>query len=153
MQKESYVILCMCRLTLVWTLAKLPQSYWNADSSWSFTGLDPLSCRLVSLLSRVDSFSPSSLANCPLLGPFVSSLLASPYHFRSRRDLKSKTLCLVSRQNRQKNRLLGGPPTQCFRGIFGAFSFHNTFLKLIRTSELIGPSANQCTIIYVYKST
>ena len=32
-QKESYVTLCMCRLTLVWTLAKLPQSYWNADST------------------------------------------------------------------------------------------------------------------------
>ena len=33
-QKESYVTLCMCRLTLVWILAKLLQSYWNADSSW-----------------------------------------------------------------------------------------------------------------------
>ena len=30
----------------------------------SFTGLDPLSCRLVFLLSRVDCFCPSSLANC-----------------------------------------------------------------------------------------
>ena len=29
----------------------------------SFTGLDPLSCRLVSLLSRVNCFCPSSLAN------------------------------------------------------------------------------------------
>ena len=48
-QKESYVTLRMCRLTLVWTLAKLPQSYWNADSSW----LDLLS--LVWTLSHVDS--------------------------------------------------------------------------------------------------
>ena len=77
----------------------------------SFTGLDPLSCRLVSLLSHVDCLCPLSLANCPLLSPFVSSLLASPYHLRSRRDLKSKTLCLVSRQKWQRNRLLGGPPT------------------------------------------
>ena len=38
----------------------------------SFTGLDPLSCRLVSLLFRVDCFCPSSLANCPLLSSFVS---------------------------------------------------------------------------------
>ena len=38
----------------------------------SFTGLDPLSCRLVSLLSRVDCFCPSSLANWSLLSPFVS---------------------------------------------------------------------------------
>ena len=48
-QKESYVTLCMCRLTLVWTLAKLPQSYWNADSSW----LDLLS--LIWTLSHADS--------------------------------------------------------------------------------------------------
>ena len=61
-QKESYVTLCMCRLTLVWTLAKLPQSYWNADSSW----LDLLS--LVWTLSHADS----SLC-CPVsTGPRVT---------------------------------------------------------------------------------
>ena len=48
-QKESYVTLCMCRLTLVWILAKLPQRYWNADSSL----LDLLS--LVWTLSHADS--------------------------------------------------------------------------------------------------
>ena len=75
-QKESYVTFCMCRLTLVWTQAKLPQSNWNADSSW----LDLLS--LVWTLSHADSsFCPvsrvdwslaSPVANCQLLSPFVS---------------------------------------------------------------------------------
>ena len=109
-QKENYVTSCMCRLTLVWTLARLPQATGMPTRS-SFTGLDPLSCRLVSLLSRVDCLCPSSVANCPLPVPFPNSLLASPYHLRSRRYIKSKTLCLVSRRNRQRNRLLGGPPT------------------------------------------
>ena len=72
-QKESYVTLCMCRLTLVWTLAKLPQSYWNADSiffHWSGPSLMPT--RLSAPVSGVDCFCPSSVANCPLLNPFVS---------------------------------------------------------------------------------
>ena len=70
-QKESYVTLCMCRLTLVWTLAKLPQSYWNADSiffHWSGPSLMPtrlsaVPCRLpLSVLRRQPQ----------LLSPFVS---------------------------------------------------------------------------------
>ena len=72
-QKESYVTLCMCRLTLVWTLEKLPQSYWNADSiffHWSGPSLMPT--RLSAPVSGADCFCPSSLANCPLLSPFVS---------------------------------------------------------------------------------
>ena len=72
----------------------------------SVTGTGPHSCRLVSLLSRVDWSLASPFANNQLRAPLSNSLLASPYHFRSRRDLKSKTLCLVLRQNRQRNRLL-----------------------------------------------
>ena len=78
MQKESYVTLCMCRLTLVWILAKLLQSYWNADSS-SLTALDLISCRLVSLLSRFDSLCPSSLANCFLELLLSHSLTGVPF--------------------------------------------------------------------------
>ena len=106
-QKGSYVTLFMCRLTLVWIL----QRNWTADSSWHvFTHcFGPHLIRLVSLLrcwlvSVVRRQLLSSSSPCPTL--FSSSLT----HFRSRRDLKSKTLCLVSRQNTQMNRLLGGPP-------------------------------------------
>ena len=107
---------CICRLTLAWILAKnsttllgMP-TYPDRSSSLS---LDPISCRPASLLqcpvSTASLRRPSPTALFQLL--FPNSLLVSLYHFRSRWDLKSKTLCLVSRQNRQRNRLLGGPPT------------------------------------------
>ena len=69
-QKESYGTLCMCRLTLVWILAKLLQSYWNADSS-SLTALDLISSDW-SLCSGVDWSLASPFTNCQLLSPFVS---------------------------------------------------------------------------------
>ena len=78
----------------------------------SFTGQDPLSCRRVSLLCGVDRFCPSSPRStthfdlfCPT--PFFSRV---PFRLPVTRDLQSKTLCLVSRQNRQRNRLLSVPP-------------------------------------------
>ena len=66
------------------------QTNASVDSSETSTKL--LECRLnllslvwtVSLLSRVDCFSLSSLANCQLWAPFPHSLLASPSHYRSR---------------------------------------------------------------------
>ena len=105
-QKESYVTLCMCRLTLVWTLAKLLQSGWNADSiffHWSGpslmpTGLSAVPCRLP--LSVLRSQLPTSQSFCPTL---FSCPLTNSGH--------AKTLCLVSHQNRQRNRLHSGPPT------------------------------------------
>ena len=76
-QKESYAILCMCRLTLVWILAKLLLSYWNADSSW----LSLLSLVLDSLMptglsapvSTGHSCHPSPTANFELLCPILFS--------------------------------------------------------------------------------
>ena len=108
-QKESYVTVCMCRLTLVWTLAKLPQSYWNADSiffHWSGPSLMPT--RRSAPVSTASVRRPSPTPSQSLC---LTLWLASPHHFWSRRDRGSKTLCLVSRQNRQRIRLLGGPPT------------------------------------------
>ena len=63
----------MCRLTLVWTLAKLPQSYWNADSSW----LDLLS--LVWTLFHADSspFCPVSTASLRRPSPTANFELQS----------------------------------------------------------------------------
>ena len=100
----------------------------NASVDSSETSTKLLECRLIltrpsftgpglthddwSLCFGVDWSLSSSFANCQLLSSFCLTLwLASPHHFRSHRDRGSITLCLVSRQNRQRNRLLGGPPT------------------------------------------
>ena len=75
--------LCMCRLTLVWIPAKLPQSKWNADSSW----LDLLYCCWTlspadsPLCSGVHCRLPLSVScrQLPSRAPFpANSLLASP---------------------------------------------------------------------------
>ena len=113
---RSNVTLCIpvsiYRLKLAWisreTFTKLlgMPTYPNRSSSlpWTSshpTGLSAVRCRLP---------CPSSVANCLLRVPLSNSLLAFPYPLpvtpRSRVQNP-----LVSRQNRQKNRLLGGPPT------------------------------------------
>ena len=43
--------------------------------------------------------------------PSGFSRISLPPHFQSRRRSRVYALCLVSRQNRQRDRLLGGPPT------------------------------------------
>ena len=112
-QKESYVTLCMCRLMLAWILAKLLQSYWNADSSWPVfltvagpylmpTGLSAVPCWLVSCVTLRQLFLELLLSY---------SLTGFPFLLPVTRDLESRTLCLVSHQNRQRDYLLGGPPT------------------------------------------
>ena len=118
-QKESYATLCIpdsiYRLTLAWVTRKNSTNNWNADSSW----LDLLHCRWtpshadLPLCSGVRCRLPLSVSCHQLPTSSFSNQLSSrvPFHFQSRRDFKSKTLCLVSRQNRQRNRLLGRPPT------------------------------------------
>ena len=62
----------------------------------SSLSLDPLSCCLASLLgcplSTASVRVPSPTANFELLFQLSSRV---PFHFRSRREFKSKTLCLV----------------------------------------------------------
>ena len=75
---------CMCGLTLAWVTSENSTSNWNADILTQSSSLDPI-------------FS-ATVANC-LPAPFSSQLsFASPYHFRIRRNFRSK------------NRLPGGPP-------------------------------------------
>ena len=111
-ERELCNTLCMCRLTLVWIRAnfyKATGMQTHLPSLW----LDPhvMMTRLSARVSEDDRLCPCPFANCRELLCPTNSLLASRYHFRSRRDFKSKTLCLVSRQYRQRDRLLGGPPT------------------------------------------
>ena len=112
-QKGSYVALCMCRLTLAWI---------SSENSTTLLECQPILTGLHSLVWTL-SHADSSLC-CPVStghsrhpsptlprAPLSKSLLAIPYPLPVTRDLASKTLCLVLRQNRQRNRLLGGPPT------------------------------------------
>ena len=112
MQHSAFPV-CIFRLTLAWisseTSTKLlgMPTYPDRSSSLLWTSL----IRMVSLLSGVDCPLASPFANCLPRVPFPTPFSRSLTHFRPRRDLESKTLCLGSRQNRQRNRLLGGPPT------------------------------------------
>ena len=111
-EREFCNTLCMCRLTLVWILAnfyKATGMQTHLPSLW----LDPhvMLTRLSATVSGVDCPCPCPVANC-LSAPLSNQLSSRvPFHFRTRREFKSKTLYLVSRQNRQRNRLLGEPPT------------------------------------------
>ena len=138
-KKGSFVTLyfqCICRLTLACICAKLQQATRNANSSFdvfltadrcrlwtansfclsSSLPLDSISCRLVSSAVRGRQPLCVSLRQLPSLGSFfqlVWLLLDLPFlpHFRSRRRSRFQAICLVSRQNRQRDRLLSGPPT------------------------------------------
>ena len=106
---------CMCRLTLAWVASETSTKQLECRlilTRSSFTGLDPISshwshrsgvrCRLpLSVVPRqlpASSFVQPTLFSCPVTSSGHAEI-SSP-----------KTLCLVSRQNRQRNRLLGGPP-------------------------------------------
>ena len=107
--------LCICRLTLAWISSDIIyKASRNANPSWPVfphccwtlsppTGLSAVRCRLP---TRV------TLRQLPSLSSFVQ-LLDSRFlaYVRSRPRSRVLTLCQVSRQNRQRDRLLGGPPT------------------------------------------
>ena len=88
-QKESYATFCIpdsiYGLTLAWITSEKSTKQLECRhlDSIFFAVLDPLSCWLASLLS-------CPVANCQLRAPFFNSLLASRYHFRTRREFKSK---------------------------------------------------------------
>ena len=120
------------RLTLAWIssensttheewwliLTRLPSLLWTSSHP---TGLSAVRCRLL---------CPSSVVNSLLLVPFPTPFSRSLTHFRSCRDLESKTLCLVSRQNRQRNRLLDGPPTVTFRSLVKQTTTRNLYITI-----------------------
>ena len=117
-QKGSSITPCACAdsiygLTLAWVTSENSTKLLECRLIFPHCGWTLMSCWLASLLRCPESTAlvrvPSPTL-CQLLC-LTNSLLASRYHFRPHPDFNSKTLCLVSRQNRQKNRLLGGPPT------------------------------------------
>ena len=93
----------MCRLTLAWVTSKNSTSNWSADILTRSSSLDPIfSAGLTAPVSGVNScpwFHANSSADSPLCCPAANCLsapfsnqlsFASPYHFRIRRDFRSK---------------------------------------------------------------
>ena len=109
--------LCIYRLTLAWISSeistKLLGMLTHLDrSSFTGTGLTHADCSL--LLSGVDCPLASPFANSFFSVPFSHSLTGVPFLLPVTSRSQVQTLCLVSRQNRQRDRLLGGPPTKCY---------------------------------------
>ena len=109
-QKGCYVTLCMSRLTQAWITSEnsttllecrliFPHCGWTlSHSDWSLCC--PVSTGLSVVRRQLIPRAPlsNSLSGVPFLPPVT-------------RYLESRTLCLVLHQNRQRDRLLGGPPT------------------------------------------
>ena len=110
---QHYISDSIYGLTLAWITSENSTKLLECRLIIPHCGWTLMSCALASLL-RCPKLTASVRVPSPTLCQLLcltNSLLASHYYFRSRRDFNSKTLCLVSRQNRQRNRLLGGPPT------------------------------------------
>ena len=110
---------CICRLTLAWISSEISTKLLgmptHLDQS-SLTALDSLLCRLVTSAVRCRlHLLPPCLSHRQLtsVSSFVQ-LLSRSLPTYGRVEISSPNP-LVSRQNRQRNRLLGGPPTWCHK--------------------------------------
>ena len=116
-KKRVYVTLhslCICRLTLTCSFCKISTRYeecWLILTGLPSLMLDLISCRLVS--SAVQCRLLFSIAGRELtsLGSFVELLTQVLFLLPVASRSQVQTLCLVLRQNRKRNRLLGKPPT------------------------------------------
>ena len=105
--------LCMCRLTLAWVNSETSTKQLECRlilTRSSFTGLDPISSDW-SHRSGVRCRLPLSVVPCQLPSSSFSQLTlfsrAPSLPVTARFQVQNP----FSRQNRQRNRLLGGPPT------------------------------------------
>ena len=111
--KHSAFPVCICRLTLTWISSeistKLLGMSTHLDRS-SLTALDPISSdwSLRYPVSTGHSRHPSPTAFCQFLCPTPTRV---PLPTFGHVEIAGTGLCLVSRQNRQRDRLLGGPRT------------------------------------------
>ena len=114
---DTLHFLCICRLSLTCSFCEISTSHeecWLILTGLPSLLLDPISCRLVSSLplsvARRQLTSLSSFTNSSL-----SLSLAFPYPLPVTSKIAGSGLCLVSRQNRQRDRLVCGPSTQCHK--------------------------------------
>ena len=141
----------MCGLSLAWFTSENSTKLLESDSSWlTVAGPYPMLPRLSAPVSGVDCpcpwFHANSLcsplccpaANCPLLGRVVNShsrpLTTSGYGEIS----GPRILCLVSRQNRQLNRLLWQPNHIVLQVNFAILAdYRVTFLKSVKWDKYL----------------
>ena len=110
--KESYATLCIpdsiYGLTLAWVTSEnsTKQLEYRLILTQS-SSLDPIFSATVSGVDRICPWFHANSASS-----FVQpTLFSRPVTSSGHTEISSpKTLCLVSHQNRQRNRLLGGPP-------------------------------------------
>ena len=117
-QKESmqhYISVSIYGLTLAWITSE------NSTKQLECRHLDSIFFAGPYLLcwchlSGVRCQLPLSVVPRQLSSSFVQpTLFSHPVTSSGHAEISSpKTLCLVSRQNRQRNRLLGGPPIWCY---------------------------------------
>ena len=127
----------MCRLTLVWTLVKLPQSYWNADSSW----LDLLS--LVWTLSHADSSlccpvstasvrPPPPIANFSVPLSHSLTVVPSPFPVTSRSQVQNPLSGFAPKQTKESS---GFAPKQTKESSAWRTTYivlHSLYLRIIQ---------------------
>ena len=112
---QHYISDSIYGLTLAWITSEnsTKQLECRHLDSIFFTVAGP-SCHAASPLSTVSGVD--RLCPCPVANSVSSfsqpTLFSCPVTTSGYGEISGpKTLCLVSRQNRQRNRLLGGPPT------------------------------------------
>ncbi len=100
MQHSAFPV-CICRLTLAWI---------SSETSTKLLGMPTYPHRsLCCPVSTGHSRHPSLTANFSV--PLSHSLTGVPFLLPVTSRSWVQILCLVSRLNRQRDRLLGGPPT------------------------------------------
>ena len=115
-QKESYATLCILDsiygLTLAWVTSENSTKQLECRLIFLHCGWTLMSRWLASLLRCPESTAPVRVQSPTAVSSFVQpTLFSRPATTSGHAEISSpKTLCLVSRQNRQRNRLLGGPP-------------------------------------------
>ena len=116
-KKRSYVTLhslCIYRLTLAWISSEnstTHEEFWLILTGLSSLLLGSLSCRVVTSAIRCRLATRVTLRQLPSVSSFVQLSTGVLFQLLVTLSSQIQTLCLVSRQNRQRDRLLGEPPT------------------------------------------
>ena len=106
--------LCICRLTLASISSEISKKLLGMliYLDWSSSLLlNSISCRLVTSAVRCRLPLCVTLRQLASVGSFFQLLSRVPFPTSGRVEISSSGLCLVSRQNKQKYRLLGAPPS------------------------------------------